>query len=144
MRLWHKDLIPILPQQQLLSQWRECCCIARNIAINGTPNHLLVNKILKYPPNHFYKYCQLVCDEMIERGYKVGNSYSKLSASFGKFSDCYWSPIEEEKLFFDWHNDRYLRQCYFNLQEKYDCGGISDEEWKPIEKLLDNILKGEN
>lgn len=25
MRLWHKDLIPYLPRQQLLGQWRECC-----------------------------------------------------------------------------------------------------------------------
>ena len=41
MRLWHKDLIPYLPKQQLISQWRECCCIAKNIADNGTPNHLL-------------------------------------------------------------------------------------------------------
>ena len=55
MRLWHKDLIPVLPRQQLLSQWRECCCIARNIVENGTPNHILVNKILDYPINRdFY------------------------------------------------------------------------------------------
>jgi uncharacterized protein (TIGR02328 family) len=32
MRLWHKDLISVLPRQQLLGQWRECCLIARNIA----------------------------------------------------------------------------------------------------------------
>ena len=52
MRLWHKYLIPYLPKQQLLGQWRECCCIARNININGTPNHILVNKIIDYPYSH--------------------------------------------------------------------------------------------
>ena len=46
MRLWHKDLIPYLPRQQLLGQWRECCCIVRNIAMLGTPNHILVNKVM--------------------------------------------------------------------------------------------------
>ena len=74
MRLWHYKLIPALPRQQLLSQWRECCCIARNIAVNGTPNHLLVNKILNYPIQHFITYSYLVANEMYRRGYKVDKS----------------------------------------------------------------------
>jgi len=135
MRLWHYKLLPVLPRQQLLGQWRECCCIVKKLSTNGTPNHLLVNKILDFPPNHFYRYCQLVAEEMIKRGYKVGNSYSNLSASFDKFSDCYWMSIEGE-LFSEWHNKRYLRQCYYNLQEKYDCGGISEAEWKTIDELV--------
>lgn len=48
MRLWHKDLIDVLPRQQLIAQWRECCCIAKNIADNGYPNHILVNKIMDF------------------------------------------------------------------------------------------------
>ena len=27
MRLWHEQLIPILPKNQLLGQHRECCAI---------------------------------------------------------------------------------------------------------------------
>ena len=50
MRCWHKDLISVLPKQQLLGQWRECCLIAKNIAEQGTPNHILVNRIFNYPP----------------------------------------------------------------------------------------------
>ena len=38
----------------------------------------------------------------------------------------------KDKLFEDWHNHRYLKQCLYNLEEKYDCGGISREEWIPI------------
>ena len=53
MRLWHKDLIDVLPNGQLLGQWRECCAIARNIKAKGTPNHLLVNKIMDYPDIDF-------------------------------------------------------------------------------------------
>ena len=34
MRLWHVDLIEVLPRKQLLSQWRECCCIARRVDKN--------------------------------------------------------------------------------------------------------------
>lgn len=40
MRLWHKDLINVLPRQQLISRWKECYCIAQNLASKGTPNHI--------------------------------------------------------------------------------------------------------
>ena len=56
MRCWHKDLIPVLPKQQLMGQWRECCLIARSIEKHGTPNHLLVNRIMDYPMDHFWTY----------------------------------------------------------------------------------------
>lgn len=125
MRLWHKYLIPYLPRQQLLGQWRECCRIAKNIAEHGTPNHILVNKIMDYPIAHFRTYSYFVADEMYQREYKVDkrkfDQYFKLSFI-----------IDEYYLFEEWHNDRYLAQCFFNLQEKYDCGGITEAEWDKI------------
>lgn len=137
MRLWHKDLIPVLPRQQLLSQWRECCCIAKNIAENGTPNHLLVNKILDYPPIHFELYCNLVYGEMIRRGYKVNeDSRHSLYNNIRKAEERnVFNRSIIGTLYQDWHNERYFWQCYYNLQEKYDCGGISKEEWSKLEEL---------
>ena len=123
MRLWHVDLIEVLPRKQLLSQWRECCCIARNIAVNGTPNHLLVNKVLEFDKCEFYSYSILVSNEMLSRGYKVDRS---------KFEKYCYSDIFTSRPFEEWHKERYLRQCLYNLQEKYDCGGISLEEWNKI------------
>lgn len=70
MRLWSYQLLPYLPRQQLLSQWRECCCIAKSITEKGTPNHILVNKIMDYPIDHFVEYCAYVCIEMEYRGYR--------------------------------------------------------------------------
>lgn len=130
MRLWHKDLIQVLPRQQLLGQWRECCAIARNIAVNGTPNHILVNKILEYPMEDFHRYARLVADEMEKRGYRCDyKRFAKYKKALGfKATDM----MQDTPIFDGWHNDRYLRQCYYNLQEKYDCGGISDEEYCPI------------
>lgn len=132
MRLWHKDLIPYLPRQQLLAQWRECCAIARNIAVNGTPNHILVNRIMDYPIEHFWAYANLVYAELIARGYQC-DFYS-----FGKWCDRMGSMPERfdvtiDDIFYDWHTDRYYWQCYHNLEEKYDCGGIPQEEWEVIE-----------
>lgn len=136
MRLWHKDLIPVLPKQQLLGQWRECCCIARNIAVNGTPNHLLVNKIMDYPIDHFLAYSDLVYNECRKRSYKV-NLQSFLKHPLVRYA---YAPIpSEQELFAGWHNDRYLLQCFYNLQEKYDCGGITEDEWQ----LIYNEVEGE-
>lgn len=129
MRLWHKDLIEYLPRQQLLGQWRECCCIAKNIAETGTPNHLLVNKIMNYPLSHFYNYTIKIIFEMERRGFNINRE------CFEKYVDkSKLCMLPTSELFPNWHNKRYLWQCYRNLQEKYDCGGITYDEWKEILK----------
>lgn len=134
MRLWHKDLIPYLPRQQLLGQWRELCAIAKSIAETGTPNHILVNRIMSFPLAHLRVYGQLVCAEMRNRGYSV--NYDKFGKWFSNDKDKPYTLCSN--LFYGWHNERYLRQCFFNLQEKHDCGGITDQEWRLIEdKFLD-------
>jgi uncharacterized protein (TIGR02328 family) len=125
-RLWHKDLIPYLPKNQLLGQWRECCCIAKNIANNGTPNHILVNKIMDYPIEHFIAYTTLVKQEMQKRGYKYDAS------RFTKWLEWDAFKILKNEIFEDWHNNLYLKICIYNLYEKYLCGGISNEEWSII------------
>lgn len=136
-RLWHYELIPYLPQKQLVAQWRECCCIAKNIATDGTPNHLLVNKVLNYSTIHFIYYTNLILQEMQKRGYKI-NEKSYISFCNHMTIGCCWfkhtdSIINNDNdLFKGWHNNRYLKQCLYNLQEKYDCGGISKEEWNNI------------
>lgn len=138
-RLWHKYLIHVLPRQQLLGQWRECCAIARNIAEKGTPGHILVNRIVNYPMGHFWEYGYLICGEMRNRGYKC---------DFGRFEQWFnkpWALLvpNNAEMFEGWHNNRYLSQCFYNLQEKYDCGGISEKEWDIILKEFpwDIILK---
>ena len=134
MRLWHKDLIPYLPKQQLLGQWRECCLIAKNIKEKGIPGHLLVNKIMNYPIQHFITYSALIADEMEARKYSVDRSKFQLYTEGPDTILHKWISMSE--LFKGWHNDRYLLQCYHNLQEKFDCEGITQEEWKRIADLV--------
>ena len=127
MRCWHKDLIPVLPRQQLLGQWRECCLIARSIQNNGTPNHMLVNKIMDYPIKHFWTYGVMVAKEMESRGYKC---------DFERFAQYFplggYQEVSNDDLFKDWHNGRYLKQCFANLQEKFDCGGVPVAQWAEV------------
>ena len=145
MRLWHRDLIKYLPKQQLLGQWRELCLIGSLLAADHTPNHILVNPIIDYPPEHFEAFCNLVIGEMNNRRFEVGDQalntlqnnvrawrlYLNEEVPFD-YIDHDWSMDLGEPIYFDWHTDRYLRQCYYNLEEKYDRGGIPEGEWMRI------------
>lgn len=128
MRLWHKDLISALPRQQLVAQWRELSSIATNIRTKGTPNHILVNKIMDYPLDHFISYATLIRVEMMTRGYKtmdrVWNNICSVTDSYNLL------PFSE--IYSEWHNYKYYVQCYCNLEEKYDCGGIEEKDWEKI------------
>ena len=135
MRLWHKDLIPCLPHQQLLGQWRELCLIAKNIAEKGTPNHVLVNRCADYPLSHLTAYAAMVSNEMKKRGWRCNWT------NFSFYIDDESFMLDADTLFADWHTDRYLRQCLYNLQEKADCGAVPPEEWKRIENHFKEYLK---
>lgn len=131
MRLWHKDLICVLPRQQLLGQWRELCAIMRSIEEKGTPNHMLVNQIMDYEPEHLHSYAALVIDEISRRGYRCNSA--KFTSPYRRVCGSPSHNVKVKDLFDIWMSDRYLNQCYYNLQEKFDCGGISCEEWQRIE-----------
>lgn len=135
MRLWHKDIIEYLPREQLVAQWRELSAIAGNLNTKGTPNHILVNKVLDYPIDHFISYALYVRQEMTRRGYRTMESVWKkiLSTNDGTFE-----LIAPECLFPGWHNFHYLRQCYYNLEEKYDCGGVSSEYFHQLREFYEN------
>lgn len=145
MRLWHVDMLPYLPRQQLTGQWRELCCIGSNLAKDHTPNHILVNPITDYPPEHFEAYCNKVILAMKKYNFNIQDLvlhklqddirawrlYLNEDLPFD-YVDRDWSMDIGEPIYFDWHNKRYLRQCYYNLEEKYDRGGISEKEWMVV------------
>lgn len=132
MRLWHKKLIQVLPQKQLVSQWRELAALAKDIREKGKTNHILINKIMDFPLTHFTSYAELVYLELIRRGYQVNESVRTRIFSVTNVR----MEISFPELYAGWHEKRYLRQCFFNLQEKADCGGIPDDEWKKVRELV--------
>ena len=143
MRIWHWKLIPALPREQLVAAWRELSAIAGNLNTKGTPNHILVNKVLNYPREHFISYALYVRQEMARRGYRTMESvwnkiYCTRETDFGEMEII---PLAE--LFPGWHNYRYLTQCYHNLEEKYDCGGISEEAFQKIYDIYTDFMFGE-
>lgn len=115
-----------------MGQWRELNSIFKN-----QNRHILINFVYDYPKEHLWAYASKVCDEMERRGYK----YNKLSM----FLYCFYDmnhEVKVEKPFPEKMTPRYFWQCYYNLQEKHDCGGITDEEWEKIEGKVKE--KGEN
>ena len=133
MRLWHKDLICVLPREQLVAQWRECSAIAGNIMTKGIPNHILVNKIMNYPMDHFITYAAAVRAEMTSRGYRTMNSvWDKIT----KVADGNYTILPIKEIYPEWMNEEYLAICYYNLKEKYMCDGIKEEEFKRIDDLV--------
>jgi len=131
MRLWHKDLIPLLSREHLVAQWRECSAIAGGIIKDGTPNHILVNKVLKYDYDHFITYSWLIRQEMMKRGYRTMESVWQKIISLKPN----YTILSKEEVYPDWMDDTYLTICYYNLFEKYHCGGIAVEDWEPIDRF---------
>ena len=136
MRLWHVDLLPVLPWKQLVSQWRECCAIARCIAKHGTPNHQLVNKVLS-SRGDFLEYTSRVVVEMLDRGYKPNKqSWNEFVQNITTGKHYFETCATHFNLFPGWFTKRYLMQCFYNLQEKFDCGMITPQEWEKIQAYV--------
>lgn len=130
MRLWHNSLISVLPREQLVSQWRECSSIAGAIQKNGTPNHILVNFVLDYDYDHFISYAYYVRAEMTKRGYRTMDSvWNKIVALKPHYSILPLDEVYKKKM-----NQEYYIICFCNLEEKYLCGGIKQEEWDKIKE----------
>lgn len=139
MRLWHYQLLPYLDDFHIVAQWRELLAIKGAIDKNGTPNHRLVNKVLDYSISDFKFYTYLVKEEMVRRKIKfIAKKYIEIEDW-----DCelFNNLHQSKKLYDNWHNTRYLRQCYYNLEEKHDCGIVSKGAWEKISQFYDKFLK---
>lgn len=129
MRLWHTDLIPVLPRMQIYGQWNELGSIYRK-----QKKHMLINFVYSYPKEDLYNYSIKVINERQKRGYKY-NLTNFWKYFNGENIDCTKPPFPGKM------TDKYLAECYFNLMEKHDCGGISDEEWENIDKVARERVK---
>ena len=125
MRLWHYRLIPVLPNAMLISQWREVIAIKRQWE-KGTLKHRLVSYVMDYDKGYYWNYFSMVLQELINRDIKYKQQYVDEINEFTK------DGVNSKYYIYKEHNDRYLKQCYYNLQEKYDRGIITKEEWQKI------------
>lgn len=139
MRLWHYKLIPYLPKQMLVSQWRECIAIKRQWE-KGTLKHRLVSYVKNYDKRYFYSYVRDLMLYLKNKNIKYKHKYEIEMYDFGE-KDFEINDIMKQ-FYYSEHNDRYLKQCLYNLQEKADRGIVSKEEWKIIEDKFGEYLGG--
>ena len=140
MRLWHYKLIPVLPKEMLVSQWREVIAIKRQWE-KGTLKHRLVSYVKDHNKEYFMWYLAHLDVALTMRKIKHKDKY------YNEILDFCEEDIDEEAEYVEMpypeHNDRYFAQCYYNLEEKHDRGIISDEEWLPIEELWCDYIIGD-
>lgn len=128
MRLWHHKLIPYLPNSQLLAQWREL-----NSIFKKQDKHILINYVYEYPKIHLCKYADMVINEMTKRQITI--------TSFENYDNYFEASINTNDIsdpFPNHHNNRYLLQCFYNLQEKYDRGqkDFTEEQMHKMQDLV--------
>lgn len=130
MRLWHYKLLDKLDDFHIVSQYRELLAIKRAIDKKGTPNHRLVNKVLDYHINEFKAYTMLVKKELVKRNIRFVEK--NINEILDWESEHFTAEKSNTKLYYNWHDFRYLTQCFYNLQEKYDCGIVSEKAYYEI------------
>lgn len=107
MRLWHIDLIPYLPNSQLVAQWREL-----NSIYAKQDNHILINYIYNYTKTYLLDYSTAVLNEMHKRSISI--------KSFDKYNNYFSGTHQSDRqLRYEEHDNEYLTICYYNLREKY-------------------------
>ena len=136
-RIWHTSLIPVLPREQLVAQWRELSALAGKIQLNGTPNHVLVNFIMDYDFDHFISYAYYIRQEMTARKYRtMNNVWDKIVSLKSN-----WTLLPLEEVYKNKMSDFYLTVCYYNLYEKYDCGMF--DNFDEIENIYRKVIYNE-
>ncbi len=135
MRLWHYKLIPFLPKSQLLAQWREL-----NSIFKKQDKHILINYIYQYPKDDLGNYANRVIQEMLSRGINV-KSFKNYEEYFKELTFNVYE-LSDYKPFKNHHTDRYLLQCFNNLQEKYDRGqkDFHKEQYDQLETFIKDYL----
>lgn len=141
MRLWHFKLIPFLPDLQLIAQWREL-----NSIFKKQDKHILINYVYEYGKEDLMEFSIRIMSEMRRRNISI-KSIQNYSLYFGKEGKKIFDHLcllrgqsENNRYnpFPNHHTDRYLLQCFYNLQEKYDRGqkDFSEEQYKKLEEFI--------
>lgn len=132
MKVWHKNLIEVLPNALLIGQFRDICSIAKLIATKGKTSNPFIDPILDWPETHLWVYARYLQAEMEKRGFYC--EWNRFEMWMPRYLSWSKELPNIEDLFKGWHNDRYKNQCFYALQERYDRGLMSKADWERIEQ----------
>ena len=129
-----------MPKSQLIAQWREL-----NSIFKKQDNHILINYIYEYDKEELLEYTCYVIQTMQRNGIKI-NSYENLQNYFGLTDKEIMSLMFLDQTLIKFipfkkhHTLRYLKQCFWNLAEKYDRGQKDFDE--KLYQRLEKYVKG--
>lgn len=139
MRIWSIDILEILPTKQLMAMRYEL-----GDMIKQHPN--IKNGLVKYANNYdiiylgsyFVKVCMICGNRNIRMSQKYNQQIMKIVDLESEISNNEMDIFKKYQ--FKEDNLRYLIQQLYNLQEKYDRGIISKEEWNIIYEKYQDLL----
>ena len=86
---------------------------------------------MDYDLDHFINYAAAVQCELCSRDYHPSDAVWK------KIEDLKpdWNPMGLEEVYPEKMDEMYLNICFWNLYEKFLCGGITKQEFEKIESV---------
>lgn len=87
----------------------------------------MINFVYDYSKEDLLNYSLIVIQELNKREYKY--KMDNFNSYFGNMS---WIDNINSNPFKNKMNDRYLKQCLYNLEEKAMCNGMKKDEWNAI------------
>lgn len=120
MRLWHQDLLSLLPRAQILGQHRECCALR---GLGWGRKHSTVDYVFTHSVKRLVDYHCLVLKEMERRGYKPDRLWycpeyrGKKAMPWPNILTYKENSVTESKIYPE-HDDAYREECIANLMKK--------------------------
>jgi len=141
-RLFHKALIPVLPDDYLIYQLYDCVNIAEALQATGSTGSAITQKILTYVIDEFYTYFLLVRDEAIRR--RLAVDIDEIEQDFMFALTDYtqrntFTVVDYRLLYIHWMSTRYLQQNLLLLEELYDNDVISLKDWFKVVNEVRNM-----
>ena len=133
-RLYHYELIPFLPDELLLSTLDTLYDI-----MSIKPKDDLINYVYDYELIDLYIYIRLVTKEMNKRELEISPWFLNMFEAY--FCSKMLTNLDKVEIysdpFLEHHTDRYLLQCFFDIQERFDRNTKKTEkDLELMEKLV--------
>lgn len=121
MRLWHENLLPLLPKQWLLGQHRECCAMR---GLGWGKKHSVVDYVWKHPYMCLFRFHMEVMECLEVDGVNIDQQWKNTNFRGYKLGVSSL-PNEGGGYRYPEHNEKYKEECIKNLKRK----GIELQEY---------------
>ena len=141
MRLWHQNLMPHLPRQQLLGQHRECCALR---GAGWGRKHSVVNYVFDHIPERLVAYHWHIMDEMESRGYHPDKIWDILGMTpedadaMGFDLGAGFAKNVREAILAEWSEENYLANAMSQGIANAEAAGFDPDVYENFVNAMKN------